>query len=116
MYNIGIMNNVKKNKFLIWLKKIFINFLLLFTKKIYIPTEKIKELDKDNNGNISLEEILLPFANFKIVKRILNFIIKFVPTISIKLEKVLAIDTDKDGKITLKEFWNFIKSFKKNKK
>lgn len=108
------MKNIKKNNFLIWLKKIFINFLLLFTRKIYIPTETIKKLDKDSNGSISLEEILLPFADkFKIVKRILTFVIKYVPTISVKLDSVLSIDTDKDNKITLKELWYFVKNIKK---
>ena len=107
---------MKKNRFLIWLKKILINLSLLFTRKIYIPTETIKKLDINNDGSISLEELLLSLSDkAKIIKRILNFVIKYVPTISVKLDSVLSIDTDKDNKLTVKELWSFLKSLRKKK-
>lgn len=101
-------------KFWIWLKKQLINLVLTFSKKVYIPTEKIVSYDKDKDGYISLIELLSPFAEKnKIIRKIYKFVGKYITFINVPVDKVLSLDEDKDGKITANELWNYIKSLKK---
>lgn len=103
--------------FWIWLKQQLINLAVLLSKKIYISNEQVKKCDKNNDGFISLTEILEPFVEkHKVIKKIYNFINKYVYFINIPTDKILSLDEDKDGKITVKELWNYIKTCEKIEK
>ena len=100
--------------FWIWLKQQLINLVLVFSKKVYITTEKVKKCDKNKDGYISLTELLSPFAEkYKVIRKIYDFVGKYIYFINIPVDKVLLLDEDKDGKITIQELWKYIKSLKK---
>lgn len=101
-------------KFWIWLKKQLINLALVFSKKVYIPTERVKKCDKNKDGYISLTELLSPLAEKnKIIRKIYYFVGKYITFVNVPVDRVLSLDENKDGKITANELWNYIKSLKK---
>ena len=101
-------------KFWIWLKKQLINLVLVFSKKVYIPTEKVNKCDKNKDGYISLTELLSTLAKkSNIIRKIYYFVGKYITFVNVPTDKILSLDEDKDGKITANELWNYIKSLKK---
>ena len=92
------------------MKKFWINLLLAFTKKIYITTSKIIDLDKNKDNYISLVEILEPLKKHKVVCKIIKFVDKWLYAfINVPVDKILLLDEDGDNKITVNEIWRYIK-------
>lgn len=94
-----------------WLKKVIINLMLAFTKKIKVSIETIKKADKNEDGYISLVEILEPFKNHKVVCKIINFVNKWLfMFMSVPVARLVELDEDKDGYISIAEIWKYIKN------
>lgn len=59
-------------------------------------------IDKNNDGSISIEELISYYVN--------NLVKKLVPLLKLNvLEKFIDMDENKDGKITFEEYLNYYK-------
>ena len=97
------------------IKKLIINLMLTFTKKIKVSIKTIKKADKNEDGYISLVEILESFKDHKVVCKIINFIDKWLfMFISVPVTRLVELDEDKDGFISIAEIWKYIKNKVKN--
>ena len=93
-----------------WLKKVIINLMLTFTKKIKVSIKTIKKADKNEDGYISLVEILEPFKEYKVVCKIIDFIDKWLfMFVNVPVAHLVELDEDKDGYISIAEIWKYIK-------
>lgn len=98
-----------------WLKKIIINLMLVFTKKIKVSINAIEEADKNEDGYISMKEILEPFKDYKVVCKIIKFIDKWMfMFVNVPVARLVELDEDKDGFISIAEIWKYIKKEVKN--
>ena len=99
------------------MKKFWINLLLSLTKRIYISTNKIIELDKNKDEYISIVELLEPLKDHKVVCKIIKFVNKWLYAfINVPVDRILLLDEDQDDKITLNELWRYIKKQVKKEK
>lgn len=101
--------------FLDWLKKVIINLMLAFTKKIKVSIKTIKKADKNGDGYILMKEILEPFKDYKVVRKIIDFVDKWLfMFLSVPVARLVELDEDKDGYISIAEIWKYIKNKVKN--